>query len=100
MLRCVLDRLRDRDAQAPGRSGVGLEYRAARVCVLGRAGDDARSHVSIIERRYGFCSYETLTMYTLHSSPKNCAASATAALPHCPAPVSVAMRFRPDSFTK
>jgi hypothetical protein len=26
-------------------------------------------HVRIIERRYGFWSYDARTMYTLHSSP-------------------------------
>ncbi len=51
-------------------------------------------HVSIIIRRYGFWSYETRTMYTLHSSPKNPHARAIE-LPHWPAPVSVAILVRP-----
>ena len=48
--------------------------------------------VSIITRRPGFCSYDALTMYTWHFRPKKAHAIAIA-LPHCPAPVSVAMRF-------
>ena len=53
-------------------------------------------HVSIIIRRYGFWSYETRTMYTLHSRPNRLHASAMDE-PHWPAPVSVAMRVMPAS---
>ena len=49
----------------------------------------------IIERRFGFWSYEILTMYTLHSRPTSLHAKASA-LPHWPAPVSVASRVRPS----
>jgi hypothetical protein len=44
--------------------------------------------------RYGFWVKEILTMYTVHSSPNMLQASASE-LPHCPAPVSVAMRLMP-----
>ena len=45
-------------------------------------------HVCIIERRYGFWSYDEPTMNTSHSSPNSRHAKASAE-PHCPAPVSV-----------
>ena len=45
-------------------------------------------------RRYGFCSYETRTMYTSTSSPKSAPANARDE-PHWPAPVSVASRSTP-----
>src|SRR3954470_17115023 len=44
--------------------------------------------VCIIERRYGFWSYEEPTMKTSHSRPKSEHANARLE-PHCPAPVSV-----------
>ena len=52
--------------------------------------------VSMKIRRYGFCSYEAFTMKTWHPIPKNEHAIERAE-PHCPAPVSVAIRFVPAS---
>ena len=45
-------------------------------------------------RRYGFCSYDAFTMYTSHSRPNMLHAMAIDE-PHCPAPVSVAIRRMP-----
>ncbi len=53
-------------------------------------------HVSMSTRRYGFCSYDARTMYTLHSR-SNCAHANDSALPHWPAPVSVARRVVPSA---
>ena len=52
--------------------------------------------VSIITRRYGFCSYDARTMYTMHSRSKRAEAKLRA-LPHCPAPVSVVSRLIPSA---
>ena len=46
-------------------------------------------------RRYGFWSYEARTMYTCRSR-SNCAQANASAVPHCPAPVSVASRVMPS----
>ena len=56
-------------------------------------------NVSMKIRRYGFWSYDAFTMYTSHSRPKIWHAIAMAE-PHCPAPVSVAMRRMPASLLK
>ena len=53
-------------------------------------------HVSIRIRRYGFCSYDARTMYTLHSR-SNCAHANAIELPHWPAPVSVVRRVMPSA---
>lgn len=50
----------------------------------------------MITRRYGFCSKLARTMYTAHSR-SNCAQANDSAVPHCPAPVSVASREMPSS---
>ena len=50
--------------------------------------------VSMKIRRYGFCSYEALTMNTRHSRSKKLHAIASDE-PHCPAPVSVEIRLVP-----
>ena len=60
--RSVLDRFGDRDAQAPGRVGVRLENRAAAWVSSDGLATTLAPQVSIIERRYGFWWYETLTM--------------------------------------
>jgi hypothetical protein len=66
-------------------------------CVVGDGdGTTSAPNVSMKIRRYGFCSYDALTMKTWHSIPKNLDAIARAD-PHCPAPVSVARRFVPAS---
>src|SRR2546426_10790830 len=66
-------------------------------CVVGDGdGITSAPKVSMKIRRYGFCSYEAFTMKTWHPIPKN-AHAMDRAEPHCPAPVSVAMRFVPDS---
>ena len=52
--------------------------------------------VSMSARRYGFCWYDTLTMYTITSMSKKVPAKASAD-PHCPAPVSVVSRLIPSS---
>jgi hypothetical protein len=52
-------------------------------------------NASISPLRYGFWSYETLTMYTSTSSPKIPPAKASAE-PHWPAPVSVVRRETPS----
>jgi hypothetical protein len=65
-------------------------------CVSGDGlGTTSAPHDWMSDRRNGFWSYETRTMYTLHSSPKSLHANASA-LPHWPAPVSVARRVRPS----
>src|SRR5213593_1979373 len=65
-------------------------------CVSGLGlGTTCAPHVSIMIRRYGFCWYETFTMYTLHCRPKNWQDMARAE-PHWPAPVSVAIRVTPS----
>ena len=46
-------------------------------------------------RRYGFWRKLTFTMNTLHSIP-NIAEAKASALPHWPAPVSVARRVTPS----
>src|SRR6185436_4143304 len=51
-------------------------------------------HVSIIDRRYGFWSYEEPTIHTSHSRPNSEHANAIEE-PHWPAPVSVAIFFTP-----
>src|SRR3954447_24923608 len=51
-------------------------------------------HVCIIERRYGFWSYDEPTMNTSHSSPNSRHANASDE-PHWPAPVSVASFLMP-----
>jgi hypothetical protein len=51
-------------------------------------------HSCIMLLRYGFCAYETLTMYTVHFSPNMVQAIAIEE-PHWPAPVSVAIRTVP-----
>src|SRR5436309_13347359 len=56
-------------------------------------------NVSMNTRRYGFCSYDALTMKTWQSIPKNAHAIDTAE-PHWPAPVAVATRFVPASLLK
>src|SRR5918912_386857 len=53
-------------------------------------------HVCIMERRYGFWSYEEPTMNTSHSSPNSRHANASAD-PHWPAPVSVVSFLVPAS---
>ena len=47
-------------------------------------------------RRYGFCSYDALTMNTRQSRSKNFVAMASAE-PHWPAPVSVVICWVPAS---
>ena len=54
-------------------------------------------YVRITSRLKGFCSYDTLTMYTLQSSSKYEHAIDNA-VPHCPAPVSVVTPFNPCFF--
>src|SRR6188472_3126227 len=56
-------------------------------------------NVSMKIRRYGYCSYDAFTMYTVHSRPKKLQAIAIAD-PHWPAPVSVAIRVMPASLLK
>src|SRR5205807_3235864 len=62
----------------PGESGSSFNMpRPALVRLVGD-GYTVAPHVSIIARRYGFCSYDTLTMYTvtsrLNSAPANASA--------------------------
>jgi hypothetical protein len=91
-----LDRLGDRDPEAPGESGCSPRIvRPAFVSSDGLATTRA-PNVSMRARRYGFWSYETLTMYTSTSSPKTAPANASAE-PHCPAPVSVVSRVTPSA---
>ncbi len=79
----------------PGLSGVAARIaRPAFVVSLGLATTFA-PYSCIIERRYGFCSYDTFTMYTFSSRPKKLHAIASA-VPHWPAPVSVVMRLAPS----
>ena len=52
-------------------------------------------NASISPRRYGFWSYDTLTIQTSTSSPKIAPANASDE-PHWPAPVSVVRRFTPS----
>src|ERR1700730_10620836 len=79
----------------PGESGSAARIpRPALVRLVGEAWTVA-PQVSIIALRYGFCSYDTLTMYTVTSRPKRAPANASAE-PHCPAPVSVVSRLTPS----
>ena len=84
--------------ERPGR--VAGSASSDRLAGLGRRsrGDGTTSapNVSMKIRRYGFCSYDAFTMKTWQSIPKNRHAIASAE-PHCPAPVSVAIRFVPAS---
>jgi hypothetical protein len=59
-------------------------------------GRTSAPNVSMKMRRYGFCSYDALTMKTRHSRSKNFVAIASAE-PHWPAPVSVAICRVPSS---
>ena len=61
-LRCVLDRLRDRDPETARRVRMLLEHGPPGLRVLGRARTISAPHVWISERRNGFWSYEILTM--------------------------------------
>src|SRR5262249_33101574 len=80
----------------PGESGCSAStLRPAWVSSDGEATHSA-PQVAMSERRNGFCSYETLTMYTLHSSPTTGEGSGSAEPPG-PARVSVASRLRPSS---
>src|SRR5438132_11651010 len=82
----------------PGESGSCAKMpRPALVRFVGDACTVA-PQVSIIARRYGFCSYETLTMYTVTSTPNSAPANASAE-PHCPAPVSVVSAL-PDALER
>src|SRR5258706_12772202 len=75
----------------PGESGsLARIPRPALVSFVGDACTVA-PQVSIIALRYGFCSYEILTMYTVTSRPNRAPANARAE-PHWPAPVSVVAR--------
>ena len=67
--------------------------------VVGSSTGDATTslpHVSMRILRYGFCSKLARTMYTLQSR-SNCRDAKLSAVPHWPAPVSVAMRFVPSA---
>jgi hypothetical protein len=76
----------------PGESGFSARIAFPESVSLDGDGITRAPHVSIITRRPGFWSYDAFTMYTWHFKPKNAHAIAIA-LPHCPAPVSVAIRF-------
>src|SRR2546421_11085638 len=75
----------------PGESGSRARMERPELVRSVGDGGTVAPHVSIRARRYGFCWYETLTMYTVHCRPNIWLASASAE-PHCPAPVSVLSR--------
>ncbi len=58
-------------------------------------GTTSLPQVSIMMRRYGFCSNDARTMYTLQSM-SYCVHANDSAVPHCPAPVSVVRRVMPS----
>ncbi len=80
----------------PVESGFASRIFFPTCVVLEGDGRTSAPNVSMKIRRYGFCSYEALTMNTRHSRSKNRHAIESAD-PHCPAPVSVAMRRTPAS---
>ena len=75
--------------------GAPRGSRGRRSCPRDGLGDDLAPQVCIIERRYGFWSYETRPCRPCTRARSSLQANASA-LPHWPAPVSVERRVRPS----
>ena len=97
-LRGVLDGLRDGDAEAAGESGSASRIARPELVSSEGLATTLAPQASIIERPVRLLLVRDLDHVDLALEPEELRGERDRA-PHWPAPVSVAMRVRPDSFT-